>query len=52
MRFFDYITEDKQKEIILLVGLPSSGKSTYISKLKGKYSIVSNDLYVEKIAKN
>ena len=51
MRFEQYINEDKQKEIILLVGLPASGKSTYISKMKGKYDIVSNDLYVEKIAK-
>lgn len=51
MRFNNYITEDKQKEIILLIGLPASGKSTYISKLKGDYVIVSNDLYVEKIAK-
>ena len=51
MRLFNYITEGKQKEIILLIGLPASGKSTYISKLKGKYIIVSNDLYVEKIAK-
>jgi len=51
MRYYNYINEDKQKEIILLVGLPASGKSTYISKMKGKYIIVSNDLYVEKIAK-
>jgi len=51
MRFEQYIIEEKQKEIILLIGLPASGKSTYISKMKGKYDIVSNDLYVEKIAK-
>jgi len=51
MRYYNYITEEKQKEIILLVGLPASGKSTYISKMKGKYVIASNDLYVEKIAK-
>ena len=51
MRYYNYINEDKQKEIILLVGLPASGKSTYISKMKGKYTIVSNDLYVEKVAK-
>lgn len=50
MRYYNYINEDKQKEIILLIGLPASGKSTYISKMKGKYTIVSNDLYVEKIA--
>ena len=52
MRYYNYITEsEKQKEIILLIGLPASGKSTYISKMKGKYTIVSNDLYVESIAK-
>ena len=51
MRLSNYINEDKQKELILLIGLPASGKSTYISKLKGKFIIISNDLYVEKIAK-
>ena len=51
MRLTQYIKEEKQKEIILLVGLPASGKSTYISKMNGKFAIVSNDLYVEKIAK-
>ena len=53
MKFYNFINEkeDIRKEIILLIGLPASGKSTYISKMKGKYTIVSNDLYTEKIAK-
>lgn len=51
MRLVQYINEQEQKEILLLIGLPGSGKSTYISKLKKKHIVVSNDAYVEKKAK-
>ena len=52
MKFLNWLFEQKQdKEIIFLVGLQSSGKSTYANKhLKG-YEIVSNDYYTEVYAK-
>ena len=52
MKFFNFLFEQKKdKEIIFLVGLQASGKSTYVSKnLKG-YEIVSNDYYTEVYAK-
>lgn len=53
MRLLKHLNEADQKELILLVGLPASGKSTYISKLKKdkKYVVISNDVFVEKKAK-
>lgn len=40
-----------QKELVYLVGLPASGKSTYIEKHYKNYAIVSNDAIVEEFAK-
>lgn len=51
MKFLRFLFEQKKdKEIIFLVGLQASGKSTYTKKLKG-YEIVSNDIQVDEYAK-
>jgi predicted kinase len=52
MRFNKYLMEKEiQPEIVFLVGLPGSGKSTYIRKHLRGYTVVSNDEIVEKYAK-
>lgn len=35
--------EDKEKEVIVLVGPPASGKSSYVEKYIGEYSLISRD---------
>lgn len=45
-------SQNQKKEILYLVGLPCSGKSTYINK-KGTYkdyAVISNDLIIEEFA--
>ena len=50
MKFLNWLFEQKKdKELIVLIGLPASGKSTYIKKMKG-YEVVSNDHVVEDFA--
>ena len=52
MRLYNYLTEQtNKKELVILIGLPASGKSTYIKKNYPKHIIVSNDHFVEKQAK-
>lgn len=53
MKIGDYLKENlsKQKEIVFLVGLPGSGKSTYIDKNYRDYVVVSTDNIIEKYAK-
>lgn len=41
-----------KKEIVYLVGLPCSGKSTYIKENYKDYAIISNDAIIEEYAKN
>lgn len=48
MRLRQYITE--QKEVIIAIGLPASGKSTYIKRNYKNHIIVSNDIIVDKYA--
>jgi predicted kinase len=50
MRFSRYITEQKEKEIVIAVGLPASGKSTYIKRNYKNHIVVSNDIIVDKYA--
>ena len=52
MRLYNYLTEETQKELVIAIGLPASGKSTYIKKNYPKHLIISNDLTVEKLAKS
>ena len=49
-RLYNYLTEQTQKELVLAIGLPASGKSTYIEKNYPKHIIVSDDKFVEKLA--
>lgn len=52
MRFTDFLTEQaKKKELVIAVGFPGTGKSTYINRVYKKHVIVSNDIVVEKHAK-
>lgn len=48
------ITSSDQPEIMVLVGLPGSGKSTFIKQLKSekKYVVVSTDDIFEQLAKD
>lgn len=51
MKFRDYILEQKEKELVIAIGLPGTGKSTYIKRKFAKHVIVSNDKVVDKFAK-
>ena len=42
----------KSSNIILLVGLPYSGKSTFVRNYLDNIDIVDTDSYIEKVAKN
>ena len=46
MRLKQYL----QKELVVLIGLPGSGKSTYIKKHYKNHIVVSNDIIVDKYA--
>ncbi len=47
MKLRDYLLlEEKDKELVLTVGLPGTGKSTYINQKYKKHLIVSNDKLV------
>ena len=52
MKFLNWLFEQKKdKELIFLVGLQASGKSTYVNKYLKEYEIISNDYYTEMYAK-
>lgn len=52
MKLRDYLLlEEKDKELVLTVGLPGTGKSTYINQKYKKHLIVSNDKLVEAYGK-
>lgn len=51
MNLTKYIIEEKLKDVIVLVGLPASGKSTYIDKYLKDYTVISNDHIIEEYAK-
>ncbi len=51
MKFEHYLTEQTDKELVIAVGLPGTGKSTYIKRKFKKHIIVSNDYVVERYAK-
>ena len=50
-RIVERLNEQTQKELIIAIGLPASGKSTYIKHQYKKHLIISNDFTVEKLAK-
>jgi predicted kinase len=51
VRLQNYLNEETQKELVLAIGLPATGKSTYIKRNYPKHIILSNDFIIEKEAK-
>jgi predicted kinase len=50
MKLKRYMREAKEKELVIAIGLPGTGKSTYIKRKYNNYIIVSNDSVVERLA--
>ena len=50
MKLERYMKEAKNRELVVAVGLPGTGKSTYIKRKYNDYIIVSNDGIVNRLA--
>lgn len=50
MKLIDLYEQQVRPEIVVMVGLPASGKSTLIKHNYSDYTLVSSDDYIEKIA--